>query len=195
MDTCDQEIRRSFHLKRLRHYHDCSDSLVIDELGVDHGKKRVDIAVLNGEIQAFEIKSSRDTLDRLPDQIGAYSKCFERVSIIAAENHLPALLGMLPNWCGVVLVTKGARGGVHFRTFRRSKKNPSVDVAAMAHFLWRKEAIELLHEMGVEFSENKASRKELYEALSARISHKRLSSYIKKAFMRRADWRSVSRQP
>jgi hypothetical protein len=89
--TTDEEIRSALHKKKLKRYHDCPDTLVIDELGLAHGKNRIDIAVLNGFVHGYEIKSSKDTLSRLPAQFDEYRRSLEKISIVAAKNHMDDL--------------------------------------------------------------------------------------------------------
>lgn len=194
MESRDLEIRRYFHKKKLRHYHECPNTLVIDELGVAHGKNRADIAVLNGTIHGFEIKSSKDTLSRLPEQINEYSRCFEKVSIIAAPNHIERLKLMLPSWCGLILATKGAKGAITFKTIRRAQKNPKIEIYAMAHFLWRKEIIEILTQLGESENNLKLSREKLYKLLPESTTTKQLTKLIKAKFMSRTAWRSAALQ-
>lgn len=192
LESRDAEIRQYFHKKRLQHHHECPNTIVIDELGIAHGKNRADIAVLNGTFHCFEIKSSKDTLSRLPEQIQEYSKCFEKVSVIAAPNHIAKLTTMLPNWCGLVVATKGPKGAISFRTVKRPRKSPQIEIAAMAHFLWRKEIIEILMQLGINEKDLKLSRENLYKLIPATIGHQELSQWIKTKFMSRKDWRAVA---
>jgi hypothetical protein len=191
VESVDAEIRKAFHHLRLSSYHKCPNTIVIDELGLAHGKNRIDIAVVNGCIHGFEIKSSRDNLSRLPEQLAVYSKTLEKLSIISAPNHFDAVMQMSPDWCGLILVEKGIRGGIKFKTIRRADKNPSVDLIALSHLLWRKEAIELLKELGAGGKELNGSRLKLYTQLSELVSTKELTGRIKKQFMRRENWRVV----
>jgi len=193
-ETSDKEIREAFHIKRLRSYHDCPDTMVIDELGVAHGKNRIDIAVVNGCIHGYEIKSSKDNLLRFPSQLESYAQCFEKLSVVSAENHLDELTQSTPEWCGIVLAKKGVRGGINFSTIRRSKQNPSVDIMAMAHFLWKKETIELLVSLGANKEMLKGARLNLYKNLSEMITVPELSSKIKSLFMSREKWRDALQQ-
>ena len=192
--TSDKEIRKAFHAKKLGAYHDCPDTMVIDELGVGHGKNRIDIAVVNGCIHGYEIKSSKDNLLRFPSQLEAYTQCFEKLSFIAAENHIDELLQKNPEWCGIILSKKGPRGGISFSTVKKSKKNPSVSITAMAHFLWRSEAIELLANLGADKNMLKGARLSLYSNLSNMITVPELSSRIKSLFMSREEWRAAPQQ-
>lgn len=191
VESIDSEIRKAFHNLRLSSYHQCPNTIVIDELGLAHGKNRIDIAVVNGCIHGFEIKSSKDNLSRLPEQLAVYSKTMEKLSIIAAPNHFDAVQQMSPDWCGLILVEKGVRGGIKFKTIRRAGKNPSVDLIALSHLLWRKEAIGLLRELGAAEKELQGSRLKLYTQLSELISIKELTSWIKQQFMSRENWRVV----
>jgi len=45
------------------------DTLVIDELGLVQAKSRIDVAVINGYIHVYKIKSARQTLSRLDKQL------------------------------------------------------------------------------------------------------------------------------
>lgn len=189
--TSDKEIREAFHAKRLSYYHNCPDTVVIDELGVAHGENRIDIAVINGCIHGYEIKSSKDNLLRFPTQLEAYIQCFEKLSIIAAENHIDELLHKTPKWCGIILAKKDSEDRVGFSTIREDKNNPDVDIVAMAHFLWKKEAIEILMSFGVDKNMLKGARVILYNNLSKIITTSELSSRIRNIFMNRETWQPV----
>lgn len=194
MESRDIEIRQHFHKKRLQHFHDCPNTIVIDELGVAHGKNRADIAVLNGTFHCYEIKSSKDNITRLPEQLLEYSRCFERISVISAPNHLQKIIPILPSWCGLIVATKGAKGAVAFKTIKRPRKNPQVEITAMAHFLWRSEIIELLVSLGVEEKKLNQSREKLYKLIPPDLTAQELTQWIKVKFMCRKDWRAASQQ-
>ena len=83
----DVEIRQNFHRKILRRQHAHKDTLVIDELGLQHGKCRADIAVVNGHLVGYEIKSSSDSLSRLKQQVESYNAVFDRVFIVAGDLY------------------------------------------------------------------------------------------------------------
>ncbi len=55
-------------------------SLVIPELGLAIRRARVDIAHVTDHLAGFEIKGSRDDLDRLDHQQAAFSATFERMT-------------------------------------------------------------------------------------------------------------------
>lgn len=62
----DGDVRRAVYARMLGSAMRSADTLVIDELGLDHGSCRIDIAVINGHIRGLEIKAEADTLARLP---------------------------------------------------------------------------------------------------------------------------------
>ncbi|WP_312434964.1 sce7726 family protein [Janthinobacterium sp.] len=68
------------------------------------GTCKADLVILNGASTVYEIKSERDNLDRLPNQIAAYFKVFSRVNIITSENHIDAVLDSVPDDVGVLLL-------------------------------------------------------------------------------------------
>lgn len=194
MDSKDYEIREALHRKVLRSSHRCSSTIIVDELGLAHGKTRIDIAVLNGHLHGYEIKSAKDTLGRLPDQLAHYRKSLQKLTIVVAPNHMEGVLSIAPEWSGLVLAQKGPRGGIKFNTVRKAAINPEVDGVALAHLLWRKEAIELLAKFGVSEKEMNKPRKQLYEIIANETSAAELVSWIKEKFMARETWR-VDLQP
>ena len=58
----DGDVRRAVYARMLGSAMRSADTLVIDELGLDHGSCRIDIAVINGHIRGLEIKAEADTL-------------------------------------------------------------------------------------------------------------------------------------
>ncbi|MBE0472118.1 MAG: sce7726 family protein [Methyloprofundus sp.] len=189
MDSTDFEIREALHRKLLKPYHRCSSTLIVDELGLAHGKNRIDIAVLNGYLHGYEIKSAKDNLQRLTEQLREYRRSLQKLTIVVAPNHLDKVLSISPEWAGIIEAQKGPRGGISFSCIRKASMNPEVDGAALAHLLWRKEAIELLIKRGIPGKELKKPRKQLYEIIANEISQTELLLWIKEKFIARETWR------
>ncbi|MBI5430732.1 MAG: sce7726 family protein [Nitrosomonadales bacterium] len=187
--SSDTEIRKAFHAQKLKDYHNCQNTIVIDELGLIHGRNRIDIAVFNGCLHGYEIKSAKDNLERFPDQLSVYRECLEKLTFVVAPNHLEVVFSMSPQWCGVLLAEKGPRGGISFSTIRRAQKNPEINLVSFAHLLWKNEAIELLGKLGIERDKQKVSRSELYKQLTQLVSIDELSVWVKEQFMKRETWR------
>jgi hypothetical protein len=88
------------------------------------------------------------------------------------------------------LATKGSKGGVHFTNIRSAKLNPEIDTFSFAHLLWKKEAIELLLDLGENPKELKGTKNSLYSKISSLISSRDLSKKIKELLSQRGDWRA-----
>ncbi|WCK80147.1 sce7726 family protein [Agrobacterium fabrum] len=187
--TNDQEIRAALHHKKLRSYQKAGSAIIVDELGLSHAKVRIDVAVISAEVHGFEIKSSLDTLDRLPGQLGFYSKGLSRLTLVCADKHLAKAERIVPDWCGLILAEKGSRGGITFETVRRARANPSVDAIQVAHLLWHSEAAELLAGFGASPRELKRSRLQLYIDLAAQMPIADLIAAIRKFMAQRSTWR------
>lgn len=189
LPSTDAEIRAALHRKALRAFHRCSDTLVIDELGLAHAKARIDVAVINGSVHGFEIKSDADTLARLPQQLRLYGQCLEKLTIVCAEKHVPGVRELAPRWCGIVKVKKGPRGGVVFTTLREPKSNPGIQPYRLAHLLWRSEAVAILARTEASAKLLRAPRKALYKSLASKFSVAEITSFIKQSMALRQDWR------
>jgi len=69
------------------------DGVVIgDEVVYGSSRKVVDLLALHsGETYAIEIKSAKDNLRRLPEQISEYSKIFDHTLVFTTIDHLPKI--------------------------------------------------------------------------------------------------------
>jgi len=187
--TNDTDIRKALHAKKLRNFKGVPRTIVVDELGLAHAKVRIDVAVINGCIHGYEIKSSLDTLGRLPAQLDLYAQCLEKLTIVCATRHLTKIEILAPAWAGIVVASKGVRGGIRFSTVRRTGVNPGIEAAQLAHLLWRGEAIELLKRRGIPEKALRAPRKELYQALAQLMTISELTEAIREFMVLRPRWR------
>jgi len=69
------------------------------------GACKADVVVLNGTSTAYEIKSERDSLDRLPRQLEAYLKVFAQVNVICGHKHVEKLLQLVPEIVGIIALS------------------------------------------------------------------------------------------
>jgi hypothetical protein len=189
----DGDVRRAVYARMLGHAVRCADTLVIDELGLDHGACRVDIAVINGHIRGLEIKAEADTLNRLPAQVAAYGDVVDKASLIVADRHLVASLDLIPDWWGVVIATRFANGEVALRRVRHEHVNRSTDLVTLARLLWRPEAAQVLRELDYPERSLRGPREELYQMLAKAMSRRHLSARVREALKVRAVWRDRPR--
>lgn len=185
----DKQIRQAIKRKLLAQYIKDPNALVVDELGVKHGTARIDIAVINTVLHGYEIKSDRDNLDRLPEQIQAYSSVFDRITLIVGYRHAYEALKMIPEWWGVKLIQVGKRGAIHFSEARTARKNPSPDAVALTQLLWKDEALQLLHEFESIDGLVHKQRKFIYKKISEVASIDQLRPRVLKQLKSRTNWR------
>jgi hypothetical protein len=186
----DRDIRSALH-KRLRELHpEQSDTLIIDELGLCRGTARVDVAVVNGKINGFEIKSERDTLDRLPGQQEVYSQTLDQVTIVASGHHIDKIFNAVPEWWGVEEVSLKDQQVV-FKTLREPASNPDINPLALAQLLWREEALAALKQLSLDKGMLSKPRRALWTKLSDCLTLAELSSIVRRQLKARENWRSV----
>jgi len=187
----DAEIRQNFHRKKLRRQHAQKDTLVIDELGLNHGRCRADIAVINGHLVGYEIKSNNDSLRRLEEQIKSYSAVFDKVSIIVGDRYINSIQSHIPKWWGVIVSVRGSRGAVNFEIIRKAQKNKSVKLISIAQLLWRDEAAEILSQKKLPPKILRQPRDVLYEQLADLLSANELRKIVRDYLKRRRNWRCL----
>lgn len=192
MTACDAEIR-PFLRQRLEQLYAGEKVILIDEFPLHGGDIRADIVAMNGSLHGYEIKSDRDTLDRLPRQVGAYSGVFDRASIVVSEKHLKPARLLLPEWWEILLV-QCVGGGVCFKCLRRSKPNPSRQGMALASLLWKAEALSLLTSLGLDSGMRAANMSEIMDRLVENVPVKELAHQVRHKLLARGDWLSASRQ-
>ena len=143
----DAEIRPALreHLTRV-HAHE-TDTVFVEELGLSRGQVRIDLAVVNGALHGFEIKSDFDSLKRLARQVDLYSQVLDRATLVVGERFAPRATSLVPFWWGVVRVTSRPKG-LRFTTLRRSRLNPRRNARVLAELLWVNHAMALLQDRG-----------------------------------------------
>lgn len=190
----DGDVRLALHNKVLKEHHGDSDTLVLDELGIRHGTSRVDVAVVNGYLHGYEIKSDSDTLQRLPTQMEIYNSVFDHVTLVVGSKHADKVEELIPGWWGIRVATEGARGAIKFRMKRKPKKNPAIDPIALAELLWRDEAVEELAILGATGKVLRQPRAELYRHLAESMELDELRDTVRRRLKGRQSWRVQSAQ-
>ncbi len=105
----DAQIRKLL-LPFVRSEYTAPDTIVLEEFALYGGINRADIAALNGVSHGYEIKSDRDTLIRLPQQVASYNDVFERATLVTSDRHLSSAKKIIPKWWGIVRVTRPDSG-------------------------------------------------------------------------------------
>lgn len=171
------------------------DTLVVEEVTVCHGSSRVDLAVVNGSLHGFEIKSQHDTLSRLQSQLRDYGCVFETVTLVIGVKHLTGILGGLPSWCGIILAHR-VEGLVTLEPFREPTRNLHRDPYSLAQLLWRDEALAVLERHGCDRGVRSKPRVALWTRLAESLSLEDLGREVREALRARGEtWRSAVKSP
>lgn len=190
----DSDLRAALHRKVLKEHHEQPDTLVLDELGLWYGTARVDIAVVNGRLHGYEIKSHRDTLERLPAQAQVYNSVLDRVTLVVGEVHLEKARKVVPTWWGIKVATIGPRRAVHFCEERPPGANPVIDPVAVAALLWCEELIEVLANHNAARGLRGKSRDRLSRALADLLPLDELRAVVRTRLKARSNWRVAATQ-
>lgn len=165
------------------------DTLIVDELGLCQGTARVDVAVVNGSVHGYEIKSAHDTLARLPGQAEVYGRTLDYVTIIVAVNHARVIAGTVPHWWGIWSAEEG-KAGVRLKQIRRARRNPSIQPLAIAQLLWRNEVLHALAQRGLAEGVRSKPRAVLWRRLADSLSLRELRCVVREHLKNRpVDWR------
>lgn len=192
MPILDKDIRQAL-VGRLNSEHSAeSDTLIIPELTVCDGIARVDIAVLNGTISGFEIKSERDSLTRLSTQVPTYARCFDSLTLVAPAKHLNQAREILPRWWGLMEVGPERAGCWELKTWRRPKPNTGVDATSVVGLLWKTEILAILKRNGLSKGLAAKPLGVARDRLVKSMSATQLREEIRSALKARGDWRSGS---
>jgi hypothetical protein len=188
----DIDIRRALRTEMEHRHAGETETLIIDELGMCQGIARVDLAVVNGSVHGYEIKSERDTLTRLPAQSDVYSQALEFVTIVAAPHHLARIEALVPRWWGIWSATQ-AGAQVRLATVRDAQRNPSLEPLALVQFLWRDEAWEILAEYSLAAGMSGKSRHHLWHRLATSFTVDELGDFVRARLKQRGeDWRALA---
>lgn len=191
--TGDSQIRLALRGLLVSKYAHDPDTLILDELAIWGGETRADLAVLNGCMHGFEIKSATDTLKRLPKQAEAYSAVFERATLVASVRHIDKALNVIPAWWGLMSVTVDD-SGLAIDQLRADSENPSPQGDAIAAFLWRHEALAILESLGLASGVRTKSVPFLIERLALHLPAPQIASLVRQAIRARGDWKSGARR-
>lgn len=185
----DADIRKILHEVEMKRI--CSldpSTRVIDELGIFEGKFRIDVAVVNGYLHGYEIKSAEDNLERLKAQQAAYNKVFDKLTLVADEHHVEEAMKVVPSWWG--LMVAGRRNGEPYvEEIWSPRLNPEVEPFAICQLLWKEEALNILQARKLSAGLWGSRRKLLWEKLTCSIDFNELKEIVRDTLKNRENWR------
>jgi hypothetical protein len=155
-------------------------SVIINEYGV--WNNRIDVALIENCLVGYEIKSDKDTLIRLPQQVDLYNKVFDYVSIVCTEKYITRIMLSVPAWYGIIEVYQDFVE-ICLKTIRTPIRNPNLNAEYLAGLLWRDESLVLLDkyssEHGLKNKRKDLMHDKLCSLLSIRELHKEVINTLK----------------
>lgn len=187
----DIQLRKEVKLSVLEKFKK-DGSRIIDELGILWGDAFVDIAVINGHLHAYELKSEVDNLARLPNQIEAYNQVFDFLTIVISEKHYKKFQKQFKastkKW-GVYIAKSSGKQSIQLELVKEAEKN-TTNLFSVCHLLWRDEVLSLIEEFRfVSSGLTRKPKKALYQFLTDNVGSKTLKREVRETIKRRKDWR------
>ncbi len=185
--TRDCDIRLALEANLVLVHGDEPDTIIRHEVGICAGARRIDMALLNGELAGYEIKSDVDTLARLAGQAEAYGSVLDRATLVTTRRHLDGALSLLPSWWGII-VAHAESGSIILEAFRSPRLNSEHDPFSLAQLLWKEEALDELQLRGLARGLSGKARHYIWAALADTVSVSELRSIVRSRLKARPTW-------
>jgi hypothetical protein len=146
------------------------------------GACKADVVILNGTSTAYEIKSERDSLARLANQLANYSKVFAKTYVVVAEPFVSQVLTCTPPNTGVMALARWNR----IKTVREAHEHPdNFCTGTIFDSLRLTEAREILQNLGVDIPEVPntklhAELREIFRSFNPIVLHGQMVETLKK---------------
>lgn len=171
---------REILISRLSSTSEYVGATFIFEMFLDNFSRRADLIVVGDKLSVFEIKSDRDTLDRLEGQVNSYVRFFEQVTIVCAKKHLSGVLNVVPETVSIWSVNENGKITIVQRSktqFLRSQVN-------WLSFLPVDELRTLLRKQGSNTVGNRSDLLNLAKHIPLDIVREYVLSYLKRRNIR-----------
>lgn len=176
----DCDIRPALK-EQLKETYAGTNTVIVDELPICWGDSRIDIAVVNCSLHGYEIKSDRDTLDRLPRQIELNNKIFDYITLVCSPRLVEHARRRVPECWGIQIPfqDESIPGGVRIEVEREPKPNHDVDIRSLVELTWKEEAITVLAERGIARGFRSRPRWDIWDHMIENIEHEELKDAVR----------------
>ena len=166
-------------------------ALILDELGLACSTARVDVAVVNGAMSGFEIKSDVDSLTRLPGQVAAYDSILDYATLVVGRRHFDHASEMVPRHWGLIRAEK-RDGDLALVDVRPAVRNRALAPRSLAMMLWRDELVEELKARSAYRGLSAKPKGALWDALVGVTTVEELRDVVRERIRARGDWRAAA---
>lgn len=148
MNVLNEAMIKAAVIDRLLRHHADQDMVLISEMVVARYARRADLAVANGHMHAFEIKSELDTLVRLDGQMEAYAAQFDKVTLVVATKFVDSVLDRYKRNVEVWEAYQ-QKDSVQLKLRRRGICQPVRSGRILAGFLRKTDIVAFLRSVGI----------------------------------------------
>ncbi|MGX1199602.1 sce7726 family protein [Marinobacter sp. MBR-105] len=143
------------------------------------GNSKADVVVVNGTSTVYEIKSEKDSLERLESQLADYFQVFSRVNVICAEKHVQKVLNCTPASVGILTLNSRYQ----ISTLREATDcDKRVDKAVLFDSLSLTEAATIIERLGVQIPDvPNTSKYQVMKSIFCELPHYKLKQEAVKA--------------
>lgn len=174
------------HLRaRLTERAAASGGRLYEELQIERGAARVDLAFVGKAFDGYELKSDFDDFSRMHNQIHAYNRVFDTITLVTGDALYDMGLQVVPSWWGVMRVTRGPGGVLVSELVRAARTHEGQDPRSLAMFLWREEALQALARVIGQATPKRATRTQLQEQLVGVLSVPALRDLVSQVLLGR----------
>lgn len=164
MMISEKEIR--FALKSHLAVNMTGSDAIVEEMGIENGSARIDLAFISDRLSGYEIKSDFDNALRLFNQIHSYNRVFEHICIVTGPLSGHAIEALLPSWWGILRAKRHVNGEVSLEQIRLPKTNMQRDVYSLLTLFKRVELNDLASKYGLSNKLIKGAKQNLLDALA-----------------------------
>jgi hypothetical protein len=168
--------------------------ILIEEMGIEHGSSRIDVAAIGSLVFGFEIKAGLDSLTRLQRQVEHYDRLVDFAYLVLTESHLASASTGVPNYWGLI-IAEAQPTGIAFRVERHAKRNLNRVPECVARLLWRDEALAALVSLGLDKGIRRKPARTLHSKLAAALDLDVLSSLVFERIRQRDNWGERYKRP
>lgn len=135
---------------------------------------RADVALANGRLVGFEIKSEKDSLKRWPSQMSAYTNVFDEVWLCTHAKHLECALKITHKNIGILLVD--SLGSI--AVVRNAKEAGSLNnVYDLSGLLWKDEIVDLANKYNITVK-TRTTKREVRELLADILNVEQVRPFV-----------------
>ncbi|KRI41017.1 sce7726 family protein [Acinetobacter baumannii] len=135
---------------------------------------RADLALANGRLVGFEIKSQKDSLKRWTSQMMAYNNVFDEIWLCSHGKHLHRALDITDKHIGVLAVDDSGS----ITVVRYAAENTKLNFYDLSGLLWKEELLAFAALNNIIEVKSRMTKNEIRDILSKYSSVNKLKPYL-----------------